>query len=289
MQSQKSEEVYISLIQHELAVLNQKVTKMGNINAFLIQMQQEKSEESKLREMDEATPFSINMNTLNSILLILWTLTGERSNMKELAHLGDALLCQVPELIQAVFARFSTVLRSRPLVKSELTILQSVCGIMGNLCSIPEGIIALTQWENILIHLNTIILYSKSFQNASQVMDLLTWCLENYSYSKEGREKILQLQVWRSLVSGMLLPFLKHDLSITEQTYLSILNTLKSIAKMTLNEQSSLAPIRQQFVDYLLSIRGIIDFNDSLINRQRNHLQELFSLLSTLSLEQTYP
>mgnify|MGYP000395281168 FL=1 len=72
MQSQKSEEVYISLIQHELAVLNQKVTKMGNINAFLIQMQQEKSEESKLREMDEATPFSINMNTLNSILLILY-------------------------------------------------------------------------------------------------------------------------------------------------------------------------------------------------------------------------
>ena len=72
MQSQKSEEVYISLIQHELAVLNQKVTKMGNINAFLIQMQQEKSEESKLRERDEATPFSINMNTLNSILLILY-------------------------------------------------------------------------------------------------------------------------------------------------------------------------------------------------------------------------
>ena len=72
MQSQKSEEVYISLIQHELAVLNQKVTKMGNINAFLIQMQQEKSEESKLREMDEATPFSINMNTLNAILLILY-------------------------------------------------------------------------------------------------------------------------------------------------------------------------------------------------------------------------
>ena len=72
MQSQKSEEVYISLIQHELAVLNQKVTKMGNINAFLIQMQQEKSVESKLREMDEATPFSINMNTLNSILLILY-------------------------------------------------------------------------------------------------------------------------------------------------------------------------------------------------------------------------
>ena len=77
MQSQKSEEVYISLIQHELAVLNQKVTKMGNINAFLIQMQQEKSEESvliqsKLREMDETSPFSINMNTLNSILLILY-------------------------------------------------------------------------------------------------------------------------------------------------------------------------------------------------------------------------
>ena len=72
MQSQKSEEVYISLIQHELAVLNQKVTKMGNINAFLIQMQQEKSEVSKLREMGEATPFSINMNTLNSILLILY-------------------------------------------------------------------------------------------------------------------------------------------------------------------------------------------------------------------------
>ena len=67
MQSQKSEEVYISL-----TVLNQKVTKMGNINAFLIQMQQEKSEESKLREMDETTPFSINMNTLNSILLILY-------------------------------------------------------------------------------------------------------------------------------------------------------------------------------------------------------------------------
>ena len=72
MQSQKSEEVYISLIQHELAVLNQKVTKMGNINAFLIQMQQEKSEESKLMEISETTPFSINMNTLNSILLILY-------------------------------------------------------------------------------------------------------------------------------------------------------------------------------------------------------------------------
>ena len=72
MQPLKCEEVYISLIQHELAVLNQKVTKMGNINAFLIHMQQEKSTESKLREIDEATPFNINMNTLNSLLLILY-------------------------------------------------------------------------------------------------------------------------------------------------------------------------------------------------------------------------
>lgn len=69
MQSPSSDEVCLSMIQRELAVLNQKVTKLGTINSFFMMMQTEGKEG---RSSDRSSSISISIDTLNSLLIVLY-------------------------------------------------------------------------------------------------------------------------------------------------------------------------------------------------------------------------
>lgn len=71
MQSPSSEEVCLSMIQRELALLNQKVTKLGTINSFLMRMQNERKEE---HGSSLSSSISITLDTLNSLLIVLYVL-----------------------------------------------------------------------------------------------------------------------------------------------------------------------------------------------------------------------
>lgn len=71
MQSPSSEEVCLSMIQRELALLNQKVTKLGTINSFLMRMQNERKEE---HGPSLSSSISITLDTLNSLLIVLYVL-----------------------------------------------------------------------------------------------------------------------------------------------------------------------------------------------------------------------
>ena len=68
MQSLSSDDVCLSMIQRELALLNQKVTKLGTINSFLMRMQNERKEE---RGSALPSNISITLDTLNSLLIVL--------------------------------------------------------------------------------------------------------------------------------------------------------------------------------------------------------------------------
>ena len=57
------------MIQRELALLNQKVTKLGSINSFLMKMQSKGKEESS---SSGASGIDIPLDTLNSLLIVLW-------------------------------------------------------------------------------------------------------------------------------------------------------------------------------------------------------------------------
>lgn len=69
MQSPSSDEVCLSMIQRELAVLNQKVTKLGTINSFFMKMQTEGKEGCS---SDRSSSISISIDTLNSLLIVLY-------------------------------------------------------------------------------------------------------------------------------------------------------------------------------------------------------------------------
>lgn len=69
MQSPSSDEVCLSMIQRELAVLNQKVTKLGTIYSFFMKMQTEGKEG---RSSDRSSSISISIDTLNSLLIVLY-------------------------------------------------------------------------------------------------------------------------------------------------------------------------------------------------------------------------
>ena len=69
MQSPSSDEVCLSMIQRELAVLNQKVTKLGTINSCFMKMQTEGKEG---RSSDRSSSISISIDTLNSLLIVLY-------------------------------------------------------------------------------------------------------------------------------------------------------------------------------------------------------------------------
>lgn len=59
------------MIQRELALLNQKVTKLGTINSFLMRMQNERKEE---HGPSLSSSISITLDTLNSLLIVLYVL-----------------------------------------------------------------------------------------------------------------------------------------------------------------------------------------------------------------------
>ena len=71
MQSSSSEEVCLSMIQRELALLNQKVTKLGTINSFFMRIQNERKEEYS---PSLSSSISITLDTLNSLLIVLYVL-----------------------------------------------------------------------------------------------------------------------------------------------------------------------------------------------------------------------
>lgn len=65
MESNQQEELYISLIQRELAVLNKKIAKLTAINRRLIN----KSEQA--HEKRGESTFCMSIDSLNALLLIL--------------------------------------------------------------------------------------------------------------------------------------------------------------------------------------------------------------------------
>ena len=69
MESNQQEELYISLIQRELAVLNKKIAKLTAINRQLIN----KSEQAHEKRGESA--FCISIDSLNALLLILFAST----------------------------------------------------------------------------------------------------------------------------------------------------------------------------------------------------------------------
>lgn len=107
MQPNHSGEVYISLIQRELAVLNKKIAKLCSINRQLI-AQSESSEEKKQNQ-----GLVLSADSLSALLLILytlfslsvesrWTLTGDPNSMTELSYLDESLLSHIANLLQYV-------------------------------------------------------------------------------------------------------------------------------------------------------------------------------------------
>ena len=85
-----------------------------------------------------------------------------------------------PLTARTVFEQLAVRLHKRPLSTCELTILQSTAGVMGNLSSVPEGVVGvngrceenvLTRHETILIHINT-ILKSSSVLSSQQTIDM---------------------------------------------------------------------------------------------------------------------
>ena len=107
MQPNHSGEVYISLIQRELAVLNKKIAKLCSINRQLI-AQSDSSEEKKQNQ-----GLVLSADSLSALLLILytlfslsvesrWTLTGDPNSMTELSYLDESLLSHIANLLQYV-------------------------------------------------------------------------------------------------------------------------------------------------------------------------------------------
>lgn len=94
--------------------------------------------------------------------------------------------CSYPVSLQrlliprTIFEQLAIRLHKRLLSTCELTILQSTAGVMGNLSSVPEGVVGvrvrceetvLTRYETILIHINT-ILKNGSILNNQQTLDM---------------------------------------------------------------------------------------------------------------------
>ena len=61
----------MTMIQRELAVLNQKVAKMGKVNAFLLNKCIDRTPKKVKATLEEKTSFSIDLSELTSLLLIM--------------------------------------------------------------------------------------------------------------------------------------------------------------------------------------------------------------------------
>ena len=72
MQSNRPSEVYVSLIQRELAVLNKKIAKLCSINRQLIT--QSENSEKKKEEDNSNNTLVLSVDSLSALLLILYEL-----------------------------------------------------------------------------------------------------------------------------------------------------------------------------------------------------------------------
>ena len=70
MQSNRPSEVYVSLIQRELAVLNKKIAKLCSINRQLITQ----SENSEKKKEEDNNTLVLSVDSLSALLLILYEL-----------------------------------------------------------------------------------------------------------------------------------------------------------------------------------------------------------------------
>ena len=159
MQESKQDNVCISLIQRELAVLKQKVTKISSINTLLLKQREKSMRKPRDVQNRETIQVSLPLPTLQSILTILysahfrcrWALTGEATSMATLNDNNPSLLEQVAALLQYSFpqamkrrdvmTQILVVLPSRSLSPEECAVLESVWGIVGNMCSVERGIV----------------------------------------------------------------------------------------------------------------------------------------------------
>ena len=68
----QSEAAYMTMIQRELALLNQKVSKLGKINTFLLQKRKEKQYDGRLETNGMGPSMEIELTSLSTLLLILY-------------------------------------------------------------------------------------------------------------------------------------------------------------------------------------------------------------------------
>ena len=73
MQESKQDNVCISLIQRELAVLKQKVTKISSINTLLLKQREKSMRKPRDVQNRETIQVSLSLPTLQSILTILYS------------------------------------------------------------------------------------------------------------------------------------------------------------------------------------------------------------------------
>lgn len=73
MQESKQDNVCISLIQRELAVLKQKVTKISSINTLLLKQREKSMRKPRDVQNRETIQVSLPLPTLQSILTILYS------------------------------------------------------------------------------------------------------------------------------------------------------------------------------------------------------------------------
>lgn len=75
MQEAKQDSVCISLIQRELAVLKQKVTKVCNINSLLLKQREKAMKATKEAPNREAFRIALSLPTTRSLLTILYCIS----------------------------------------------------------------------------------------------------------------------------------------------------------------------------------------------------------------------
>ena len=73
MQESKQENVWISLIQRELAVWKQKVTKISSINTLLLKQREKSMRKLRDAQNRETIQVSLSLPTLQSILTSLYS------------------------------------------------------------------------------------------------------------------------------------------------------------------------------------------------------------------------
>ncbi|KAK8829963.1 hypothetical protein WA577_001353 [Blastocystis sp. JDR] len=258
MQEAKQDSVCISLIQRELAVLKQKVTKVCNINSLLLKQREKAMKATKEAPNREAFRIALSLPTTRSLLTILWALTGEPDSIRALDD-NNPLLCeQIVGLIQDTMTQLLHL--PHPLSSEELSALESVWGIVGNLCSIPRGAHALLAADALFIQCNTLLELAPRLSLPSSSYDILLWALANFASLPQGRERLLQLQAWRPLYTLLLRPFIARQLPLSVECLSSILSIFLALTRIDFDHTSntSLIPSYEHFSKALLDLQTLV-------------------------------